>query len=238
MRILIIIPTYNEKENIRTLLQLIIKMIPDVNIVVVDDGSPDGTAREVEDFAATSHHHIQLIKRSGKRGLGVAYKAGFLYGLEQGYDIVMTMDADMSHNPEHLPQILTAIKDNDVVIGSRYIRDGGTINWGIGRILLSWCANKFARIVLGLNGHDLTSGYRAYRHTILEAIDLDSIQSNGYSFLVEVLFRAQQRHARISEVPIIFFDRTMGESKISKQEIYLGAFTLLRLRWRLYHDTK
>lgn len=238
MKTLIIIPTYNEKENIRMLLQQIFETVPDLDAVIVDDDSPDGTAQEVTEFAATTHHHVKLIKRIGQRGLGTAYKAGFLYGLARDYDVFITMDADMSHSPAHLPAILAAIKDNDVVIGSRYIRDGGTINWPIRRILLSWLANKFARHMLHLHGNDLTSGYRAYRRVILETIGLHAVKSNGYSYLVEMLFSAQQKNARICEVPIIFFDRTMGKSKISKREIYLGAFTLFRLRFKRYYDKK
>jgi dolichol-phosphate mannosyltransferase len=230
MKTLIIIPTYNEKANIPILLNQIIATLPQTHIVVVDDDSPDGTAEEVKRTTATSRHPIHLIQRIGQRGLGTAYKAGFEYGLARDYEVLVTMDADMSHNPVHLPKMLEALQDYDVVIGSRYIRDGGTVNWGIRRIFLSWCANRFAHVLLNLHGHDLTSGYRAYRRKVLEAIDWNTIESNGYSFLVETLFYAQRHHAKICEVPIIFWDRTMGQSKISKHEIYLGAFTLLRLR--------
>ncbi len=216
----------------KKLLQQIVETVPEGDMVIVDDDSPDGTAQEVEEFAAATDHHVQLITRIGQRGLGTAYKAGFQYGLERDYDVFITMDADMSHNPARLPAILAAIQDHDVVIGARYIRDGGTINWPVRRILLSWFANRFARHFLQLKGHDVTSGYRAYRRAILESIGLDSVKSNGYSYLVEMLFYAQQNTARICEIPIIFFDRTMGKSKISKRAIFLGVFTLFRLRFK------
>ncbi|MCP5103393.1 MAG: polyprenol monophosphomannose synthase [bacterium] len=227
---LVIIPTYNEKENIVPLMEKILETVSDTHIVVVDDNSPDHTAREVREYAKEHRRQIHLIVREDERGLGGAYRTGLQYGLEQGYGVLITMDADHSHNPVHLPPMLEAIKNNDVVIGSRYIRDGGTINWRIRRILLSWLANRFARFMLRLTGSDLTSGYRAYRREILENIGLEQVKSNGYSYLVEMIFRVQQRTRRVGEVPIIFYDRTMGKSKISKKEVYRGVFTLLRLR--------
>ncbi len=231
---LIIVPTYNEKENIGPLLTQITQIVPAVHVVVVDDKSPDGTGEAVNAFAGSHPDaNIHLYEREGARGLGNAYRAGLKYGLEKGYDVLITMDADLSHSPLHLPAILTELRDHDVVIGSRYIIDGGTINWRIRRILLSWLANRFARFVLKLKGADLTSGFRAYRRHILEAIDLDHVQSNGYSYLVEMLFWAQRNKARVAETPIIFYDRTMGKSKISRREIYRGIFTLLRLRFKI-----
>lgn len=237
-KILIIVPTYNEKKNICILLERIIRTVREADILVVDDNSPDGTALEVKNFASTSHANIRIIERKGKRGLGDAYRAGFQYGLNGGYDILVTMDGDLSHNPSYLPLILSAIKYNDVVVGSRYIKDGGTVNWRIRRILLSWLANKFARFLLGLKGNDLTSGYRAYRRSLLESIGLNTVKSNGYSFLVEMLFFAKQKNVRVHEVPIIFFDRIMGKSKISRKEIFLGALTLFRLRLNFSKDEK
>jgi dolichol-phosphate mannosyltransferase len=227
---IIIIPTYNECENIGPLMKKILETVLDTDIIVVDDDSPDGTAQEVKAFSKEHQKEIKLIERKGERGLGTAYRTGLQYGLDHGYNVLITMDADHSHNPEYLPVILSTLEENDVVVGSRYIRDGGTINWRIRRILLSWLANRFARFILRLKGSDLTSGYRAYRREILEKIGLDQVRSNGYSYLVEMLFRAQQLNARVREVPILFFDRTMGKSKISRKEIYRGAFTLLRLR--------
>jgi dolichol-phosphate mannosyltransferase len=230
-KILIIIPTFNERENISVLIKQIIETISNVDILVIDDDSPDGTAQEVIAFSKIAPTKINIIVRKGVQGLGGAYTTGFKYGLKHQYDVIITMDADLSHNPDHLPAFLDAIGHYDIVVGSRYIKHGGTINWRIRRILLSWLANKFARFVLGLGGHDLTSGFRAYSRSILETIDLDKIKSNGYSYLVEMLFLTKKKGAQITEIPIIFVDRTMGKSKISKQEIYRGAFTLLRLRF-------
>ncbi len=230
-KILIIIPTFNECGNISILMKQIIEIVSNIDILVIDDDSPDGTAQEVMAFSKVTKAKIDIIVRKGVRGLGTAYTTGFKYGLKHQYDVIITMDADLSHNPDHLPAFLDAIEKYDIVVGSRYIKHGGTINWRIRRILLSWLANKFARFVLGLGGHDLTSGFRAYSRSILETIDLDKIKSNGYSYLVEMLFLTKKRGAQITEIPIIFVDRTMGKSKISKQEIYRGAFTLLRLRF-------
>jgi len=228
---LIVIPTYNERENILGLLTQISTVVPAADVVVVDDRSPDGTAQAVTSFAAENPDAgVHLIERTGERGLGNAYRAGLEFGLARKYQVLVTMDADGSHSPLHLPAILSAMTGADVVIGSRYTRDGGTINWRIRRILLSWLANRFARFVLRLQGSDLTSGYRAYRRQVLTALGLESTTSNGYSFLVEVLYLAQRCGAQITEVPIIFYDRTLGVSKISKKEIYRGALSLLRLR--------
>ena len=237
---LIVIPTYNENENIVPLLAQIHENVPWVDILVVDDQSPDGTGEVVRNFSKAISEmpekseedtgKVILMEREGQRGLGFAYRAGLKYGMDHGYEILFTMDADHSHNPAHLPFMLAALQNCDVVIGSRYMRDGGTINWRIRRILLSWLANRFARFIIGVKGSDLTSGFRGYRRRVLEPIDLEKMRSNGYSFLVEMLFRTQQCDAKIAEVPIIFFDRSMGKSKISKKEIYRGAFTLFRLR--------
>lgn len=234
---LIIIPTYNERENIVELLNQIGEIVPGAHVIVVDDRSPDGTGSAVRSFCgAGGGPSVVLLERAGRRGLGNAYREGLRYGLDHGYDVLVTMDADFSHNPIHLPAILEACRDHDVAIGSRYIRDGGTINWRIRRILLSWLANRFARFILNLKGADLTSGFRAYRRTILEDIGPEKVQSNGYSFLVEMLFRAQRKNARVAEIPIVFFDRTMGTSKISRREIFLSVLTVLRLRCSRFRE--
>jgi dolichol-phosphate mannosyltransferase len=203
--------------------------LPAADILVIDDDSPDGTAREVES-RIQGNRRITLIKRE-ERGLGGAYRHGLQFGLDHGYEALVTMDADFSHDPKYLPALLAALQENELVVGCRYIKDGGTINWRLRRILLSWLANSFARFMLQLRGHDFTSGYRAYRRSILERINLNSIFSNGYSYLVEMYFLAQKNNARIKEVPIIFFDRKMGISKISRREIYRGFFTIIRLRF-------
>lgn len=230
-RVLVIVPTLNEVENVRVLLPQILAIVPPLSILVVDDDSPDGTADVVSELSRRSDGRIAVLRRKGEPGLGRAYTAGLMWGFEQHFDVLMTMDADLSHNPAHIPAILEALDDHDVVVGSRYIRDGGVINWQIRRILLSWLANRFARLILGLRGHDLTSGFRAYSRAILERVPLQQIRSNGYSYLVEMLFHVERQRGRVGEVPIVFFDRTCGVSKISKREVFRGALTLLRLRF-------
>jgi dolichol-phosphate mannosyltransferase len=230
VRVLVIVPTYNERDNIGTLLTQVFAAVPEAEVLVVDDGSPDGTADHARSLAG-EHRRVEVMVRD-ERGLGTAYLAGFRHGISHGFDVIVTMDADLSHDPKYLPDMLATLADSDVVIGSRYIRDGGTINWRIRRILLSWLANRFARAVLGLPGCDLTSGYRVYRRDVLTKLNLDRIRSNGYSFLVEVLYLLQRAGARVAERPIVFFDRRLGTSKISRAEIWRGALTLLRLRLR------
>jgi len=228
-RILIIIPTYNERENIASLVTRVLAQVPSAELVVVDDSSPDGTAAEVERMQRADSR-IHLLVRA-ERGLGSAYGAGFDFGLKRGFAWLITMDADSSHDPVHLPSMLAALMENDVVVGSRYILDGGTINWRLRRILLSWLANRFARFVLRMPGHDLTSGYRGYRADILVRINPQSLLSTGYSYLVEMLYLCLCAKARIAEVPIVFFDRRLGESKISRWEIIRGALRLIQLRF-------
>lgn len=232
MRVLIVIPTYNEHSNIERLLHKIVEQSPGVDILVVDDESPDGTVDEVHRVAETISAQVAVVVREPPRGLGRAYTAGLLYGIERGYDVLLTMDADLSHDPSYIPQILEGIKRADVVVGSRYIRDGGVINWPLRRILLSWSANMFARAILRLPGADLTSGFRAYRTSVLRTIDFDSIHSEGYSYLVEMLYRVRNVGGVIVETPIIFYDRRLGSSKISRREIYFGVVNLLRLGLR------
>jgi dolichol-phosphate mannosyltransferase len=228
---LIVIPTYNEENNIGPLIKEIINILPETDIIIIDDNSTDNTQREVEELIDIYKEKITLKVRKNERGLGTAYSTGLLYGLEKEYYTVMTMDADHSHSPQYLPTIIKKIEKFDVVIGSRYIKDGGTVNWRIRRILLSWLANRFARFLLGLTGTDLTSGFRAYKADILKKIDFNNIHSNGYSYLVEMLYLIKLLKGKIAEIPIIFHDRTLGKSKISKKEIYRGALTLLRLKF-------
>jgi dolichol-phosphate mannosyltransferase len=229
-RTLIIVPTYNESSNIAELVEQIFSNASKVHLLIVDDNSPDGTAEIVEKLIA-AYPQLDLLRRSGERGLGRAYTAGIHYGLENGFQIIGTMDADLSHDPAYLPPMLALLGQYDVVIGSRYIRDGGTVNWGIGRILLSWLANTFAAVLLQIPAHDITSGYRLYRRHALEWIRTTEVKSTGYSFLGELLYRAHRGGARIVEHPIIFHDRTLGVSKLHRREIYLGALNLLRLRF-------
>lgn len=227
---LVIVPTYNEVENIGGLLEKLMAQPAPVDVLVVDDASKDGTADAVRDASAAHPGRIHLLEREGKLGLGTAYLAGFRYGLERDYRWLLTMDADHSHHPRRLPEILHVARIADVVIGSRYVAGGGIRNWGPHRYLLSWGANALARSILGLNARDCTSGYRCYRARLLRELDLDAIRSDGYSCLMELLAVCQRRGARIREVPIVFFDRQAGQSKISTAEIGKAFLTLWRLR--------
>jgi dolichol-phosphate mannosyltransferase len=229
-RTLIVVPTYNESANIPQLVPQIFASLDDAHVLIVDDNSPDGTAEVVEGLCE-SYPRLHLQRRAGERGLGHAYTAGIRYGLDNEFQIIGTMDADLSHDPVHLPAMRALLEQNDVVIGSRYVRDGGTVNWTIGRILLSWTANTFAAALLRIPAHDITSGYRLYRRQALQWIRNTEVKSTGYSFLGELLYRAYREGARIAEHPIVFHDRTMGISKLHRREIYLGALNLLRLRF-------
>jgi dolichol-phosphate mannosyltransferase len=229
-RTLIVVPTFNELGNIGELVGGIFAQLSDVHILVVDDNSPDGTGDFVQQLSER-YPNLRLLRRTEERGLGRAYTAGIEYGLDEGFQIIGTMDADLSHDPAYLPAMLELLRDHEVVIGSRYIRDGGTVNWTVGRILLSWTANKFAALLLQIPAHDITSGYRLYRRQALEWLRNTEIKSTGYSFLGELLYRAYRGGARIAEHPIVFHDRTMGVSKLHRREIYLGALNLLRLRF-------
>jgi len=227
---LLVTPTYNERSNIEELVSRFFTYVEDVHLLIVDDESPDGTAAACEALMGR-YPNLRLLKRHGARGLGRAYLAGISWGLENGFNVIGTMDADLSHDPAYLPRMLTMMEDADVVIGSRYIRDAGTINWQIRRILLSWLANKYAARLLRIPAHDLTSGFRLYRRQTLLLLHPERVRSTGYSFLVELLYRAYKTGARIAESPIIFYDRTMGASKLRRREIYLGAINLLLLKF-------
>ena len=229
-RTLIVVPTFNELANIGELLGGIFTEVHGVHALVVDDSSPDGTADYVESLTER-YPNLQVLRRTDERGLGRAYTAGILYGLENGFQIIGTMDADLSHDPAYLPAMLRLLGTHDVVIGSRYVPGGGTVNWGIHRRLLSWFANQFAAKLLQIPAHDITSGYRLYRSQALEWLRDTEVKSTGYSFLGELLYRAYRGGARIAEHPIVFHDRTMGVSKLHRREIYLGAVNLLRLRF-------
>ena len=231
-QILIIVPTYQESSSIAKLIPQFFAHAPKAYLLVVDDDSPDGTADIVEKLMPT-YPNLGILRRQGERSLGAAYTAGLSHGLDNGFEIIGTMDADLSHNPAHLPGMSAMLQTSDVVIGSRYIPDGGTVNWSIRRILLSWLANKFAATVLQIPAHDITSGYRLYRRNALEWLRTEEVRSTGYSFLAEVLYRTHRAGARIVEYPIIFHDRVLGVSKLHRREIYLGALNLLRLRFSM-----
>ncbi|NLF02081.1 MAG: polyprenol monophosphomannose synthase [Anaerolineales bacterium] len=230
MKVAAIVPTYNERENIEALVTQLLALPTGVHVIVVDDHSPDGTG-EIADQLATQHEgRVTVIHRAGKLGLGTAYIAGFERGLEDGMGLICTMDADFSHNPRYIPAMVDKIDEgHDLVIGSRYVRGGGTSGCTFDRKLLSWGANAFARTMLGLHAHDTTAGFRCYRREVLESIALDEIKASGYSFLVEMLYRVQRRGWRVGEVPIIFENRRLGTSKISRNEITKAIATVLRL---------
>jgi dolichol-phosphate mannosyltransferase len=229
MKTLIIIPTYNEYENLQPLLRSIFSYAPHTDILIVDDNSPDGTG-ELADQLHEADSRIQIIHRTGKLGLGTAYVAGFKYAISHGYDAAFEMDADFSHDPQYLPNFLQAIEDADLVIGSRYISGGATPNWSLTRRLISGCGNIFARFMLGIPVHDCTAGYRCYRREVLESIDLDSIQSQGYAFQVELAYRVMKQGFVIAETPIVFLDRRVGKSKMSRKIVAEAFLYVLRTR--------
>lgn len=228
MNICVIIPTYNERENIVDLVEQILALEINSRVIIVDDNSPDGTGHLANQLAIRNGR-VSVIHRVGKQGLGTAYIAGFKQGLAEGADRLITMDADFSHDPAYIPALVDLADQYHISIGSRYIPRGGVKNWGWQRRFLSWSANAFARLVLGLRAKDCTAGFRCYHGDVLRAIDLDNIFSNGYSFLVEMLFRCQRKGFTVGEVPIIFANRTRGTSKISQREIYKAMYTVARL---------
>jgi dolichol-phosphate mannosyltransferase len=228
--IAVIIPTYNESDNIEALVKEILALGDITEIIIVDDNSPDGTG-EIADELTKVYRGIKVIHRPAKLGLGTAHIVGFKEALALGADRVMTMDADFSHHPRYIPDLLTRNRDAQLVIGSRYVDGGGTVDWGLQRQILSKGANTFARLVLGLKAHDCTGAFRCYRREVLESIELDEIFSDGYSFLIEILYKCQRRGWEIGEVPIIFEDRRHGASKISRREIFKALYTVLCLRW-------
>ena len=232
MRTIVVIPTYNEADNIEKITSAVMTAQPDVHILVVDDSSPDGTGEIAEKLAAGSSGRMHVMHRATKDGLGRAYIAGFNWALERDYDAMIEMDADLSHDPMYLESIITAGQEADVVIGSRYLNGISVINWPLRRILLSLGANQYVRTMIRVPIHDCTSGYRLYRRRVLESIGLDNVRSNGYSFQVEMSFRAHIAGFTIVEVPIIFMERRAGQSKMSKGVIWESIKMPIRLRLR------
>ena len=230
-RALVIVPTYNERENILKLIDAVLAQSPMIDILVVDDGSPDGTGSIVDARVAVDSR-VHVIHREKKMGLGTAYLAGFKWALDRPYEFVFEMDADFSHDPQHLPQFLASIENADLVLGSRYRDKRVTVvNWPITRLLLSYYANVYARFVTGLQLFDATGGYKCFRRKVLEAIDLNDVRSNGYAFQIEISFRAWRKSFRIVEIPIVFVDRTEGTSKMSKKIVREAVWMVWRLRW-------
>jgi len=230
--LLIIVATYNEGENIPILISKVRGLGLPAHMLIVDDNSPDATGQIAEKLAKETPGFIRVLHRSGKLGYASALREGFAVGLQQGYKVIMTMDADLSHDPDKVPEIYAATKQHDVVLGSRYVRGGGTANWPLYRRVLSRSASLLARFLAGLRVHDCTGGFRAYRSHIIADADLLSSHTEGYSFLVEMLFKCQRAGASISEVPIVFTERQRGTSKISKKIIFEAAWVLLQLFWR------
>ena len=230
-RALVIVPTYNERANIAKLIESVLAQDPRLDILIVDDGSPDGTGAIVEEIRQDTPR-VNILHRASKMGLGTAYLAGFRWGLDAGYGLIFEMDADFSHDPGHLPSFLAAIDGADLVLGSRY-RNGKVtvVNWPIARLLLSYFANVYARWVTGLQLFDATGGFKLYRREVLEAIDLTAVRSNGYAFQIEVSFRAWKKGFRIVEIPIVFTDRSEGESKMSRRIVWEAVWMVWRLRW-------
>ncbi len=230
-RTLVIIPTYDEADNIQRIVPQVLNQKEDVEVLVVDDNSPDGTASLVENLME-SDSRVHLIKRLGKSGLGTAYVEGFRYGCDHGYDYVFEMDADFSHDPAEIPKFIERMDQCDLVIGSRY-RDGvRVVNWPIERLLLSYFANLYTRIITGLPLKDATGGFKCYRRKVLESIDLDSIRSNGYAFQIEMSFKSWKKGFKLCEIPIIFVDRRSGVSKMSKGIVYEAVFMVWKLKFR------
>jgi dolichol-phosphate mannosyltransferase len=230
-RALVIIPTYNEAPNLPLLIPQVLDQDEGIDILVVDDGSPDGTGRVADEFAQQDSGRVFALHRKGKQGLGTAYVAGFRWGLERDYAYIFEMDADFSHDPKHLPVFLQEVKQADLVVGSRYL--GGrvsVVNWPMARLLLSYFANIYARVITGLNVYDATGGFKCFRRKVLEAIDLNAVQSNGYSFQIEMNLRAQRKGFKIKEIPIVFVDRTDGASKMSGKIVREAIWMVWRLR--------
>ena len=233
MKTLIVTPTYNERKNIHELISTLFELNPDFHILVVDDSSPDGTAEIVEELQADCAN-LHLLSRNEKTGLGSAYIAGFNYALERDYEAVVQMDADMSHDPKDVPLLIETIENADLAIGSRYISGINVVNWPLQRLIISYGANIYTRLVTRLPVRDATGGFKCWRREALEAINLDGVRSQGYSFQIEMTYRAWLKGFRITEIPIIFVDRTVGESKMTRSIMLEAAVMIPRLRiWKL-----
>ena len=234
MKTLIISPTYNEVKNIQSLVEQIFKLDPSYHFLIIDDNSPDGTADKVKELKSV-FDNLFLEERPGKAGLGTAYLFGFNWALKNGYDAVVQIDADLSHDPNDVPKLISELKDHDLIIGSRYVEGVSVVNWPIRRLILSYGANIYSRFITGMPINDGTGGFKAWSSSILQKIELNKVRSQGYSFQIEMNFRAWRLGARIKEQPIIFVDRTIGESKMSKTIMYEAIWMVWRLRiWKIF----
>jgi dolichol-phosphate mannosyltransferase len=231
MRVLVIIPTYNERENLVELLgRVFVQPVPDLDVLIVDDNSPDGTGALAEELRAKDPR-VHVMHRAGKLGLGSAYVAGFRHALEHGYDAMFEMDADFSHNPDTIPVFLRELETADLVVGSRYLNGVTVVNWPLSRLILSYGANLYTRIITGMPLKDATGGFKCFRRQVLESLDLTRLKSDGYGFQIEVNFKAWRKRFRIREIPILFVDRRAGISKMSRRIIWEAAWMVWRLRF-------
>lgn len=230
---LVIIPMYNEKENAAAIIDAVLKLPVDFDILVIDDNSPDGTAAIVKEKIAADPTRVNIIERAGKLGLGTAYIEGFKWALDKGYDYICEMDADFSHNPDDLVRLREALAEDkgDVAVGSRYVSGVNVVNWPMGRVLMSFYASKYVRIVTGMKVRDTTAGFVCYKRKVLEAMNLDAIRFKGYAFQIEMKFTARQLGFRIVEVPIVFVNRVLGTSKMSSGIFGEALFGVMRLKW-------
>lgn len=234
MKTLIVTPTYNESKNIETLISSLMKINEDYHILVVDDNSPDGTAQIVKRLQK-NYKNLFIAERPKKRGLGTAYCFGFEWALKRDYQVIVQMDADLSHNPEDVPPMVELIKNNDLVIGSRYCDGISVVRWPLSRLILSYGANFYSRVITGVKIKDLTAGFKVWRRAVLENIDLENIRSQGYAFQIEMNFHANRKGYKIHEHPIIFIDRTIGESKMNRAIMIETAFNVWRFRlWKIF----
>ena len=229
-RACVVLPTYNELENLPLILPAILAAAPEVDVLVVDDNSPDGTGRAADAWAA-KEPRVRVLHRPRKEGLGRAYLAGFAEALERGYGLVLEMDADFSHDPDRLPALLDAARESDLVLGSRYVRGGGTVHWGLGRRALSRSGSLYARTILGVPIADLTGGFKCFRRETLQALDLRTVRSTGYAFQIELTYRAFRRGFRIREVPIVFADRRVGKSKMTRRIVFEALWMVWKIRF-------
>jgi dolichol-phosphate mannosyltransferase len=230
MKALVIIPTYNESENLPQIVPQVLRRDDRLHVLVVDDRSPDGTGDLADRLAAESPGRVFVLHRDEKAGLGQAYLAGFRWALERDFDLIFEMDADFSHDPKYLPDFLKAIESADLVIGSRYISGVNVVNWPMSRLLLSYYANVYSRVITGMPLRDGTGGFKCFRREVLAALDLDAVRSNGYSFQIEMSFRTYKKGFRITEIPIVFVDRQAGTSKMSKKIVREAIWMVWRLR--------